>query len=58
VLPAPGTRVVVEVAGIPLGYYAREVLSRMDSVAGAGFAQRTLANVILEEHLVDAVAAI
>ncbi len=57
VLAAPGIRVVVEVAGIPLGDYTRALLARMDRVAGAGFARRALANVVVEEQVVDAVAA-
>ncbi len=56
-LAAPGTRLVVEVAGIPLGDYTRALLARMDRVAGAGFARRALANVVVEEQVVDAVAA-
>jgi molybdate transport system substrate-binding protein len=57
VLAADGTRVVIEVAGIPLGDYTRTMLVRMNAVAGADFAQRAMANVVLEEQLVDAVAA-
>lgn len=57
VLAEPGTRVAIEVAGIPLGDYTRELLARMDQIAGAGFAERALANVVVEEQLVDAVAA-
>jgi molybdate transport system substrate-binding protein len=57
VLAAPRTRLVVEVAGIPLGDYTRALLAHMDETAGAGFAQRALANVVFEEQLVDAVAA-
>ena len=56
VLAVPGTRVVIEVAGIPLGDYTRAALRRMDKAAGVGFAERTLANVVVEEQLVDAVA--
>lgn len=57
VLADPGTRVAIEVAGIPLGDYTRTMLARMDAVAGAGFAARALANVVAQEQLVDAVAA-
>lgn len=57
VLAAAGSRVVIEVAGIPLGDYTRLMLLRMDEVAGPGFAARTMANVVAEEQVVDAVAA-
>lgn len=57
VLAAPGTRLAIEVAGIPLGDYTRTMLVRMNAVAGAGFAERAMANVVVEEQLVDAVAA-
>jgi molybdate transport system substrate-binding protein len=57
VLAAPGTRLAIEVAGIPLGNYTRALFAHMDRVAGAGFAQRALANVVVEEQLVDAVAS-
>jgi molybdate transport system substrate-binding protein len=53
-LAAPGTRVVIEVAGIPLGDYTREFLARL---GGAAFSARVLANVVAEEQTVDAVAA-
>jgi molybdate transport system substrate-binding protein len=53
VLAAPGARVVIEVAGIPLGDYTRLMLLRMR----AGFAERVMANVVAEEQLVDDVAA-
>jgi molybdate transport system substrate-binding protein len=57
VLATAGMRVVIEVEGIPLGDYTRTMLRRMDDVAGAGFAERALANVVAEEVVVDAVAA-
>jgi molybdate transport system substrate-binding protein len=57
VLAAAGSRVVIEVAGIPLGDYTRLMLLRMDEVSGPGFAARTMANVVAEEQVVDAVAA-
>jgi molybdate transport system substrate-binding protein len=56
VLGAPDTRVVVEIAGIPLGDYTRELLARMEPIAGPRFAERALANIIVEEEVVDAVA--
>jgi len=57
VLAEPGTRVVIEVAGIPLGDYTREFFDRLELIEDDGFAQRALANVVIEEQLVDAVAA-
>jgi molybdate transport system substrate-binding protein len=53
VLAAAGTRVAIEVAGVPLGDYTRAMLAR----AGAAFAERAMANVVAEEEIVDAVAA-
>jgi molybdate transport system substrate-binding protein len=57
VLAAPGSRVVIEVEGIPLGDYTRTMLALMDGVEGPGFAERALANVVAQEVVVDAVAA-
>jgi molybdate transport system substrate-binding protein len=57
ILAAAGARVVIEVAGIPLGDYTRLMLLRMDDVAGDGFAALAMANVVAEEQVVDAVAA-
>ena len=57
VLAAAGARVVIEVAGIPLGDYTRLMLLRMDEVAGDGFSARAMANVVAEEQVVDDVAA-
>ncbi|MDQ3675470.1 MAG: molybdate ABC transporter substrate-binding protein [Actinomycetota bacterium] len=57
VLAAAGSRLVIEVAGVPLGDYTREVFARLERTAGAGFAERALANVVIEEQLVDDVAA-
>jgi molybdate transport system substrate-binding protein len=56
-LASPGMRLAIEVAGIPLGDYTRTMLRRMDDVAGAGFCERALANVVAEEVVVDAVVA-
>jgi molybdate transport system substrate-binding protein len=56
VLAAARTRVVIEVAGIPLGDYTRMMLWKMNAIAGTEFAARVMANVVAEEQLVDAVA--
>ena len=57
VIAARGTRLVIEVAGIPLGDYTRSLLALLDRDAGGGFCERALANIAFEEQLVDAVAA-
>lgn len=57
VLAAPGTRVVIEVAGIPCGDYTRTMLKNMNAIADAGFSDRAMANVVAQEQVVDAVAA-
>lgn len=57
VLAAPGTRVVIEVEGIPLGDYTRDLLRRLDPAIGTGYASAVLANVVAEEQTVSAVAA-
>lgn len=57
VLAAPAARVVIEIAGIPLGDYTRTLLDRLEAIHGAGFARRALANVVAEKQLVDDVAA-
>ncbi len=54
VLAAPGTRVVIEVAGIPLGDYTRALLARLGDAA---FSEHVLANVVAQEQTVDGVAA-
>ncbi|HEU0318011.1 MAG TPA: molybdate ABC transporter substrate-binding protein [Solirubrobacteraceae bacterium] len=53
VLAAPGIRVVIEVAGIPLGDYTRELLASL----GDAFSERVLANLVAQEQTVDGVAA-
>lgn len=57
VLAEPATRVVIEVAGIPLGDYTRDLLDRLDTLSDNDFAARVLANVVDEVQTVDAVAA-
>lgn len=56
VLAHPAVRVVIEVEGIPLGDYTRALLARLDELVEAGFAARTLANVVDEVQTVDVVA--
>lgn len=56
-LGAPGTRVVLELPGIPLGDYTRELLARMEELRGDGLARRILRNVVAERDDVDAVTA-
>ncbi len=51
VLAAPGVRVVVEHAGIPLGDFTRDALERM------GIAEDVARNVVLEASMVDEVVA-
>jgi molybdate transport system substrate-binding protein len=55
-LARPGVRVVIEVEGIPLGDYTRELLALLDKHAGEGFADRVLINVVAQEQTVDIVA--
>jgi molybdate transport system substrate-binding protein len=56
-LAEPGTRVVIEVAGAPLGDYTRELLDRLGEVCGQRFAQGVLDNVVMQRDSVDAVIA-
>jgi molybdate transport system substrate-binding protein len=55
-LAEPGTRVVLEVPGIPLGDYTRELLDRLDEVLGGGYRERVLANLVVEGDNVFVVA--
>lgn len=57
ILAAVGVRVVIEIAGIPLGDYTRELVTRLDELAGGRFAERVFANVVSQEQTVDDVAA-
>jgi molybdate transport system substrate-binding protein len=56
VLGRPGTRVVIEVGGIPLGDYTRELIGRLDELAGGGWAERVFGNVVWEAQTVFEVA--
>jgi molybdate transport system substrate-binding protein len=56
ILSEPGTRVVIEVAGIPLGDYTRELLARVDELRGPGFSSGVFANVVMEVQTVFEVA--
>jgi molybdate transport system substrate-binding protein len=55
ILARPGVRVVIEVEGIPLGDYTRNLLARLDRCYGPGFRQSVLANVVGQEQTVTAV---
>jgi molybdate transport system substrate-binding protein len=57
VLVAPGTRVVIEAQGVPLGDYTRQLLALFDERAARDFSARALANVVAQERCVDDVAA-
>ncbi|HZG93660.1 MAG TPA: substrate-binding domain-containing protein, partial [Mycobacteriales bacterium] len=54
-LAAPGTRVVMARANVPVGRYARAALPQLDS--GPGFAAAVLRNLVSEEANVAAVLA-
>ncbi len=56
-LAKEGVLVVLAGPEVPAGAYAREVLARLDSVHGTGFADTVLANVVSEEPNVRQVAA-
>jgi molybdate transport system substrate-binding protein len=56
VLAVPGTRVVIEVEGIPLGDYTRQLLCRLDRIAGDGFSAAVFTNVTHEAQTVFEVA--
>jgi len=56
--PRPGRGSSIEVEGIPLGDYTRELLDRLDELDPDGFATRVFANVVAEEQTVDHVAAL
>lgn len=56
VLAQAGTRVVIEVEGIPLGDYTRELFRRVDAIDGGGFTERVTENVVREVQTVFEVA--
>jgi molybdate transport system substrate-binding protein len=56
VLGVPGTRVVIEVAGIPLGDYTRDLLASVDRLADDGFSAAVFENVVFEAQTVFEVA--
>lgn len=56
ILGAAGTRVVIEVAGIPLGDYTRKLLGRLDELGGQDFSSGVVANVVMEVQTVFDVA--
>lgn len=56
-LAEPGTRIVIEIAGVPLGDYTREVLDGLCALYGRDFASGVLENVVCQRDSVDAVSA-
>ncbi len=58
-LARPGLKLVLAAADVPVGKYARQALAEMDSVFGAGFEARVLANVVSnEDNVKQAVAKV
>ena len=57
VLTLPQTRVVIEVEGIPLGDYTRDLLAVLDA-GEPGFSARVLDNVVAQAQTVDEVATL
>ncbi len=57
-LAAPRTRIVIEIAGVPLGDYTRELLDGLGELYGCAFAQGVLDNVVAQRDSVDAVSAV
>ena len=57
-LAAPGTRIVIEIAGVPLGDYTRELLDGLGEMYGCAFAQGVLDNVVAQRDSVDTVSAV
>lgn len=57
-LAEPGTRIVIEIAGVPLGDYTRELLDGLGAMHGCDFAQGVLDNVVAQRDNVDAVSAV
>lgn len=49
-------RLVLGLADVPAGKYARQVLTKAEAVEGSGFAQKVLANLVSEEPNVKQVA--
>ena len=56
-LGRPGVKLVIGADAVPVGHYSRELLQRLSRCEGfdAGFAKRSLANVVSEEENVKAV---
>ena len=55
VLAQSGSRVVIEVQGVPLGDYTRILVERLEELFGRGFARAVSGNVVSEEQTVGAV---
>jgi molybdate transport system substrate-binding protein len=56
-LAEPGTRIVIEIAGVPLGDYTRELLDGLGGMYGCDYAQGVLDNIVAQRDSVDTVSA-
>ena len=56
-LGRPGVKVLIGAPSVPVGVYARRVLSNLDRVLGDGYSQRVMANVVSNEVNAESVMA-
>ena len=56
-LAAPGVKLVIGAAGVPVGDYTRTVLAALDATQGAGYSAAVMKNVVSEEQNVKGIVA-
>ena len=56
-LTAPGVKLVIGAAGVPVGDYTRSVLTALDASQGAGYSAAVMKNVVSEEQNVKGIVA-
>ena len=56
-LAAPGVKLVIGAAGVPVGDYTRTVLAALDATQGAGYSAGVMKNVVSEEQNVKGIVA-